>query len=74
MTITVEVPAWLMSANNFNTQIQKAVGVGRGAGKEQHDGDIEDEEANYMFNCKGIMFQWCAKHSFKFKLFNILFL
>ena len=48
-----------MSANNFNTQIQKAVGVGRGAGKEQHDGDIEDEEANYMFNCKGIVFQWC---------------
>ena len=37
MTITVEVPAWLMSANNSNTEIQKAVGlirVGRGAGKD----------------------------------------
>ena len=58
MTIIVEVPAWLMSANNFNTQMQKALGVGRGAGREQHDRDIKDEEANYLFNCKGIMFQW----------------
>ena len=32
-----EVPAWLMSANNSNTEIQKALGllgVGRGAGKD----------------------------------------
>ena len=27
--------------------------------EEQHDWDIKDEEANYLFNCKGIMFQWC---------------
>ena len=30
-------------------------------GMVQHDVDIKDKVANHLFNCKGIMFQWCKQ-------------